>query len=80
MICPILIFIQIIKISWNIILIQNLKTFFGATNSNKNRKRNSKNNTLYNYLKKENLFHDYKTINITSYKKYNNISNDLIYL
>ena len=45
-----------------------------------NKKKNSKNNTLYNYLKKENLFHDYKTINITSYKKYNNISNDLIYL
>ena len=58
LICPILIFIQIIKISWNIFLIQNLKTFFGTTNSNKNRKRNSKNNTLYNYLKKENLFHD----------------------
>ena len=57
-----------------------LNKIFGITNSDKNsqkarRSKEIKNNSLYNNLKEENSFHNYKTMNITSDIKFNKLNN-----
>ena len=57
-----------------------LNKIFGIANSDKNsqkarKSKELKNYSLYNYLKEENSFHNYKTMNITTDLKYNNNNN-----
>ena len=57
-----------------------LNKIFGIANSDKNsqkarRSKEIKNNSLYNNLKEENSFHNYKTMNITSDIKINKLNN-----
>ena len=66
-----------------------LNKIFGITNSDKNsqkarRSKEIKNYSLYNNIKEENSFHNFKKMNITSYIKFNklnnpNLLNSLIY-
>ena len=58
-----------------------LNKIFGIANSDKNsqkvrKSKELKNYSLYNYLKEENSFHNYKTMNITTDLKYNNLNNN----
>ena len=57
-----------------------LNKIFGIANSDKNsqkarKSKELKNYSLYNNLKEEHSFHNFKTMNITSDIKYNNINN-----
>ena len=57
-----------------------LNKIFGMSNSDKNsqkarRSKELKNYSLYNNIKEENSFHNFKTMNITSDLKFNNLNN-----
>ena len=57
-----------------------LNKIFGITNSDKNsqkarRSKEIKNYSLYNNIKEENSFHNFKTMNITSEIKFNKLNN-----